>query len=132
MKATDFRVGNYLNNPHWKEPKRIIEIMVSENYPEGTDNSITDDIRCEGYHLAPVNGYLPIRLTVDWLDDFNFKWLKRKAGTQGMYSNGKMNVVLSNSGNVYTTRNKLIPYVHTFQNLYYFHLLTGEELIFTT
>lgn len=70
----------------------------------------------------------PIKMDKIWLDKFGFIWVKSKPGTQGIFSNGKLNVHLSNSGNVYNMRNKLIPYVHTFQNWYYFTLLTGEEI----
>lgn len=70
----------------------------------------------------------PIRLRLPHLKKLGFEYLRHKDGTRGVYSNGKMNLILSNSGNVYNMRNKLIPYVHTLQNHYYFSLLTGEEL----
>jgi len=69
----------------------------------------------------------PIPLTEGELLKFGFEYLKPKAGTQGVYTLKGYNVCLSNGGNVYKN-NKLIPYVHTLQNKFYFDKLTGEEL----
>lgn len=106
-------------------------------YFNGDIDSISEISQCnDGY--CELNGHFnfdadtikPIPLKAKQLSMFGFERIRHKDGTQGVYSNGKMNLILSNSGNVYTMRNKLIPYVHTLQNHYYFTLLTGEELTF--
>ena len=74
----------------------------------------------------PLSKLKPIPLNKEWiLGSFGFKFVKTKSGTQGVYSDGKMNLTLSNSGNFYRI-NLLIPNVHQLQNLYF--ALTGEEL----
>ena len=70
----------------------------------------------------------PILMRKEWLDKYGFELLRKKDGTLGVYFNGKASVQLSTNGNVYTMRNKLLSYVHTFQNWYYYDQLTGEEL----
>lgn len=63
--------------------------------------------------------FKPIRLTIEILEkNFGFKFKKKKPGTQGVYTNGRINLNLSNSGNIYHNRRPM-PYVHTLQNYYY-------------
>ncbi len=120
MESTELRIGN---------------LIAERNGHIVTVSSIGYNIICIVDSQGTTQGYFktiifnPIPLTKDWLIKFNFKYSRKKPGTQGVYSNGKVNVMLSNSGNVYTMKNKLIPYVHTFQNWYYYDRLTNEELI---
>jgi hypothetical protein len=121
MEARDLRIGNKLDGGEVVAIHKSY-FTIYDGYSTWNSNMMVDD----------WTGGEPIPLTPDELMKLGFTFLKRKSGTQGIYSNGKMNVQLSNSGNVYTSRGKLIPYVHTLQNVYYYHLLTGEELTYTT
>jgi len=111
MKAQDLRLGNLY--------------MRGNKVEEFTDQVMHEVIYGALQHCEPIP------LTQELLERFQFKLARKKKGTLGVYSNGKASVVLSTSGNVYTMRNKLIPYVHTFQNWYYYDQLTGEELTLT-
>jgi hypothetical protein len=86
----------------------------------GIDFDDEEVILSSGYEY-----FEPEPLTEEWLIKFRFRFIKQKSGTQGIYSNGKMNLTLSNSGNVYYNK-KYIPYVHKLQNLYF--ELKDEEL----
>jgi len=121
MKAEELRLGNQL------EGGVVVGIhkeyfIIDDGYQCWRSDKMVSDWT-EGQSIP---------LTEEWLLKFGFKYTKRKDGTQGVYSNGKINLQLSNSGNIYTMRNKLVPYVHILQNYYYFQLLTGEELKTTT
>jgi len=72
--------------------------------------------------------FTPIPLTPEILVKCGFTFHKKKSGTQGVYTNGKMNLAISNGGNIYRV-NKIIPYLHQLQNLYF--ALTGQELTYT-
>ena len=60
-----------------------------------------------------------LRLNIGVLEKFGFTRIRDKEGTQGVYTNGTMNLSVSYSGNVYTTSNKCLLYAHKLQNLYF-------------
>lgn len=77
---------------------------------------------CDGAKLDPIiieKIFKPIRLTERVLvNNLRFKFKEKKEGTLGVYSNGKINLTLSHSGNVYHVH-RALPYIHTLQNYYY-------------
>ena len=111
MNPSELRLGNLIQDT--ESPKTGVVTRLEENI-----------IECDGGFDASLYGY-PIRLGLNSIQEFGFTFLKKKPGTQGVYSNGKMNLHVSNSGNIYRV-NQLIPYVHTLQNLYF--ALVEEEL----
>lgn len=133
----ELRLGNLILGIYYTEDDEgeeiehddICEVLAINNGDHFADYSIYVDSKSD---TEIFSSFHPIPLTEEWLVKLGFEYLRRKDGTQGVYSNGKMNLILSNSGNVYTMKNKLIPYVHTLQNYYYFTLLTGQELTIKT
>lgn len=119
MDARELRLGNFFNRNG-----ETYQVTGYDSY--GVSHIIKSCVKAESTCI--LKSIEPIQLTKDWIIKFGFEKIRNKPGTQGVYSNGKFNVFLSNSGNVYTSRGKLMPYVHTLQNVYYFTLLTGEEL----
>lgn len=110
MQATELRIGNLVHD---------------QNHYGGGMDIVIDSIDVTSETKWWWDDLQPIRLTEKKLIEFGFVFLKRKDGTQGVYTNGKMNLVVSNSGNIYRM-SKLIPYVHRLQNLYF--ELHDEEL----
>jgi hypothetical protein len=109
MKANELRIGNFVS---------LFGLGETVEFP-----------LTEPRFIRVLNGEYkvePIPLTEEWLVKFGFEFLKKKSGTQGVHTNGKMNLVISNCGNVYRI-NQPVRYVHHLQNLYF--ALTGEELI---
>jgi len=104
MKAEELRIGNLVYDTKGDVNVVCVETFVKFNY-----------------QIQPIP--LTIERLIDW---FGFWLLKKKSGTQGVYTNGKMNLVLSNGGNVYRV-NQPVRYVHKLQNIYY--SLYDEELM---
>ena len=126
MKSTEYRITNLVQD---KLTGELLICCGTSCDTNGENSNISFSVLDRSKFPLPDGWQAePITLTVEWLDKYCFTWLRSKSGTQGVYSNGKVNVMLSNSGNVYTMKNKLIPYVHTFQNWYYYDRLTNEEL----
>ena len=121
MEVTELRVGSIVN-------------FDDDQY---TVNGISQGMADEPYDVelktkfgmfmpdVPVEELEGVRLGQEGLLKFGFLFLENRSGTQGVYTNGMMNLTLSNSGNVYRMH-LLIPYEHTLQNLY--SVLIGEEL----
>lgn len=117
MKANELRIGN-LVYCHYLSCNGFVSEVNNDSVKLIYPNKHI-------FSMNPISQLEPIQLTEDWLLKFGFSFLKKKDGTQGVYSNGKMNLVVSNGGNIYRI-NKLLPHVHQLQNLYF--ALTGEEL----
>ena len=123
MEVKDLRIGNYLD--YYGQPCIVLEIKRNQYIECGYFN---DSIGFER-KLTEKHSPKPIPLSEQWLLDFGFEYKEAKLGCRGIYSNGKINVNLSNNGNVYTSRGQLIPYVHIFQNWYYYQNLRETDLI---
>ena len=112
IEAHDLRIGNYVSTTDTLIPIHKIKA--------GDLVSITNG------HFKRLDLQInPIPLTQEWLIKFGFEFLRRQGGTQGVFSNGLIDLILSNSGNIYY-KIKILPYVHKLQNLYY--ALKDEEL----
>jgi hypothetical protein len=117
MRANDLRLGNYVHNIG-RKLIRVLSIDEDNIYGKGVYSDEYSKIRS-------LSCTYRISLTQDWLVKFGFEFLKPKSGTQGVFSNGKINLTLSNSGNIYY-KNISLLYVNQLQNLYY--ALQEEEL----
>jgi len=106
----------------WHDAPANVAHFVSENHREMYSHLILCWENGNQYKPFEIKG---IRLTEEKIIKYGFSFLKRKSGTQGVYTNGKMNLCISNNSNVYRA-NILLPYVHTLQNLYF--ALTTQEL----
>jgi hypothetical protein len=117
MKANDLRINNYVLDRKSNEHKIVKEISSWDKLAM---------VRFENEMNLPSKLELsPIPLTEEWLINFGFEFLRQQDGTQGVFSNGLIDLTLSNSGNIYYEI-KILPYVHKLQNLYY--VLKDEEL----
>ena len=119
LNIVELRMGNFI--------QRDSITLTFHSIDPGTDDYIwlQNSNNYQTISWCYLNILKPIRLKDDWLIKLGFSFKKHKSGTQGIYSNGKMNLTLSNSGNVYYMK-QLIPYVHRLQNLYF--ELKNEEL----
>jgi hypothetical protein len=117
MKANDLRINNYILDKKSNEHKIVKGISSwGEMAMVGFENEMNLPFKLE------LSG---IPLTEEWLINFGFELLRQQGGTQGVFSNGVIELTLSNSGNIYYGI-KILPYVHVLQNLYY--ALKDEEL----
>ncbi len=113
IKASECRLGGLFKYYGGQHQGEIIGLKLNSI---SDDSKVTISAEGGGYTQTTLDDLDGIRLTESWLIKFGFEFLKKKSGTQGVYSNGIMNLSISNSGNVYRI-NKIIPYVHTLQNL---------------
>ena len=117
MKANDLRINNYILDKRSNEHKIVKAISSMGELAM---------VRFENEMDIPFKKELSgILLTEEWLIKFGFEFLRQQGGTQGVFSNGVIELTLSNSGNIYYGI-KILPYVHKLQNLYY--ALKDEEL----
>jgi hypothetical protein len=113
MKAESLRIGNW--------------VAINDNIYQVDVIDYNQVIEIER-GIVELKYVQPIPLTEEWLLKFGYTKVKEKSGTRGIYCNGNHFLILSYGGNVYTIGRKLIGEVHTLQNVYYYHKLTGEEL----
>ncbi len=107
MKATELRIGNWVQDKHSEECGMIDVVVLGIIYDYPVN------------HLHPENhSYKPIPLTEEWLERFNWNPPK-DIGVSFSLTTDEIHFV---AGNYY----KKIEYVHQLQNLYF--ALTGEEL----
>jgi hypothetical protein len=120
MKATELRIGNYIQD---KKDREITIIQVA-HISEGLIN----------YWMESV--YQPIKLTDQWLEklgfylndgeDFNHNFYYIPIGGSKLHINPKEGVVwITRDKNIFNNP-ALIEHVHQIQNLYF--ALTGKEL----
>jgi hypothetical protein len=140
MKASELRIGNYVNVPFQEQcPFRIDAFeYCSEKFIK-----VAQEVKLNGFEVHPLTWYgrdlKPIPLTEEWLFKFGF-YLR-----DGFSNTFKLNVEkhkydcseitysekeglfrFSNGQQKGTTLIPHIKYVHQLQNLYF--ALTGEEL----
>lgn len=135
MKATDLRIGNYVN-PNCGELEHIMEIecvlpnevsgcLIDDNYEEWLTHSNQN---------ISIEGIAPVPLTEEWLKDFGFILYdedRRKFWGLGRSDAGDNIVGYDFIVNQYAGYHVdgcsyEIQYVHQLQNIY--HCLTGKEL----
>jgi len=104
MKATELRIGNWVNN--------------GEQLYYVIDTSSMMDLMNEAQVNEGLTGLKPIPLTEEWLELFNWNPPK-DIGVSFSLTTDEIHFV---AGNYY----KKIEYVHQLQNLYF--SLTGQEL----
>ncbi len=104
MKATELRIGNWVNN--------------GEQLDYVIDTSSMMDLMNEAQVNEGLTGLQPIPLTEEWLKRFNWNPPK-DIGVSFSLTTDEIHFV---AGNYY----KKIEHVHQLQNLYF--ALTGEEL----
>lgn len=134
MKATELRIGNYVNQGQYSEQ------------PLTAYNIYQLELKEKGGKVADYyNDIEPIKLTEDWLLRFGFhKWGVDDMPSTVSFELAPLNIQYSKNTNCYgwlfekrEENNSLswypkveIKYVHSLQNLY--HALTGNELTLTT
>jgi len=125
MKASELRIGNYVND------RFNAEVTVCDITHGGINLNY-------GYPTISIDELIPIPLTEEWLLKFDF------TRHHADYSNGviyiknvpdntefEWGVYPNELGSGFQIKNrKLLKYVHQLQNLYF--ALTGEELILNT
>lgn len=118
MKATDLRIGNYVNRIG-----SITNITAIEYHKDLS------------YVCTPISGSItenqiePIQLTEEWLIKFGFKRNERIGSFDTYIVLMKESLSVNNKMGMYFKNQRVpnnIKYVHQLQNLYY--ALTGEEL----
>jgi hypothetical protein len=117
MDRKEFRVGNYVMHPLFQQPTTISAIAFNGLY-----------IGSEGGVSLPLYVFKPVVLTEETLLKADFKKLPQHVSKKGVvaeYVCKGVRVSVSNSGNFYY-KSKVIPDVHTLQNLFF--ALKGCEL----
>ncbi len=120
MKAQDFRVGNLIRFISTDEIEQIVDINSSRKTSTINNVQITDI------------DYVP--LTEEWLlklgmvkvigwDDMIFWRLEADKDKGNCFE------LLETLQGYQTPNDKVCKYIHTLQNCYYFHELTGKELL---
>jgi hypothetical protein len=131
MKASELRIGNYVNVPIKEQcPFRIDAFeYCSEKFIK-----VAQEVKLNGFEVHPLTWYggdlQPIPLTEEWLLKFGFEkteWDNFNS-YRLMIGNNNYAIVLYSDGNcevgdIITCK---IEYIHLLQNLYF--ALTGEEL----
>ena len=121
MKATELRLGNLIK----------IGGNTLDTYQTYTPTKVTlailNEIAGENEERpdAELSVFMPIELSVEWLQDFNFTlfpwgWVKKTSSDNGVRITAHSYFEREGNNPV------KIKYVHQLQNLYY--ALTGEEL----
>ena len=116
MKATELRIGNYIN-----------EVFIVDGIMKGTVyGSSTERHQITSYRYSQIK---PIQLTEQWFKDFGFEQFSSyKLYNKGFFQVDKTAKEQDESGywffiNSYPVN---VVYVHQLQNLYF--ALTGREL----
>jgi hypothetical protein len=119
LESKDLRIGNFV--------KRNSDVIIAE---------IITDQSCRGAIINPKNGFyygsIPfglcdgVKLTVQYLIDFDFNKTKPLLGSVSAYRKKMIRLDVSNSGNIYYNMMP-IYHVHQLQNLYFSIML--EELV---
>ena len=110
MKATDFRIGNFVEI--LGKVETVVDVMCD------SVNTLT----CEGVPYDMVN---PVPLTEEWLEKFGF--IKNSTSwTNWETPTGVKEVRISIQNKYLFYNGMMIKYIHQLQNLYF--ALTGEEL----
>jgi hypothetical protein len=131
MKASELRIGNYVNVPNYEQcPFRIDAFEhCSEKFIK-----VAQEVKLNGFEVHPITWYgdnlQPIPLTVEWLLKFGFK--NNSMNTYNILLQGFLleynlqHNVVDAVNKVHFNLNIPVKYVHQLQNLYF--ALTGEEL----
>jgi hypothetical protein len=131
MKASELRIGNYVNVPNYEQcPFRIDAFEhCSEKFIK-----VAQEVKLNGFEVHPITWYgdnlQPIPLTVEWLLKFGFEKSGLWTYVIELQGNLKLVYYLGEKGwsigfKSYSDFSNLY-YVHQLQNLYF--ALTGEEL----
>jgi hypothetical protein len=138
MKASELRLGNLVNVPRKDQSPFRIDAF------ESLSNSFIKVAMIHPEHgekFHPLTWYgddlKPIPLTEEWLlnfgfnkyigwDDMDFWCLLNDGGKSNRFE-----LYETNQG-FESPSGKIIEYVHTLQNCYFFHELSGEELTLKT
>ena len=140
MKASELRIGNYVNVPNYEQcPFRIDAFEhCSEKFIK-----VAQEVKLNGFEVHPITWYgdnlQPIPLTEEWLLKFGFHLRDGFSNTFQLnvekhqydcatitYSEKEGLLRFSNGQQKGTTLIPHIKYVHQLQNLYF--ALIGEEL----
>lgn len=121
LKSTELRLGNLVS------ARPNIEVFKGKY----------DTVRLNIHHLTDIVEsndqyiYEPIPLTGEWLLKFGFEYNDLN-GDSGYYQivtkNGIFEILYSEESGRFSFNNQYIDFVHTLQNIFYFNVLTGEEL----
>ena len=131
MKASELRIGNYVNVPNYEQcPFRIDAFEhCSEKFIK-----VAQEVKLNGFEVHPITWYgdnlQPIPLTVEWLLKFGFEKSGLWTYVIELQGNLKLVYYLGEKGwsigfKSYSDFSNLY-YVHQLQNLYF--ALIGEEL----
>ena len=131
MKASELRIGNYVNVPNYEQcPFRIDAFEhCSEKFIK-----VAQEVKLNGFEVHPITWYgdnlQPIPLTVEWLLKFGFEKSGLWTYVIELQGNLKLVYYLGEKGwsigfKSYSDFSNLY-YVHQLQNLYF--ALTGKEL----
>jgi len=123
MKTTELRIGNYVNGIY-DEGEFIAEVLTVDSEGCLLDaNGI--------YELTSLKVIKPIPLTEEWLIKFGLKYHDLN-GDSGYYQiltkNGIFQILYSENDERFIFNNQWVDYVHELQNIFYFNVLTNEEL----
>jgi len=113
MKATDLRIGNYVN---YEQTTHLIT-CVNIDY---TVSVWVDKKENEYLYPSQVNELKPIPLTEEWLIKFGFVVAKTR------WRKGAVVLSKNDNGYLFKTTAINIKHLHQLQNLYF--ALTNEEL----
>jgi hypothetical protein len=134
MKASELRIGNWITDRGnkawqidcWENSTKVSAKEPIVGYFDFTKKPIY------GHPLTEeVNFLKPIPLTEEWLLKFGFVktigWDDMVFWRQPDFDFNSFEIYETEKG-YESPHDKLIEYVHTLQNCYYFHELTGKEL----
>jgi hypothetical protein len=112
MKASELRIGNYVND------RFDAEVTVCDITHGGINLNY-------GYSTISIDELKPIPLTEEWLLRFGFDKPFKTVGDFERWQKGEFRLL---NGKLLPLSNVEIQHVHQLQNLYF--ALTGEELEF--
>ena len=135
MKASELRIGNFVNGKKIQEGRFVDYVLTNPQFLE-VDAILQDSISCKGEIDNPIYRFTeiePISLTKEWFFKLGFKKISNTQFCIDVNDNKKISLVLHmNSGNwtfpYFHEVNTLTSFknVHELQNLYF--ALTGTEL----
>ncbi len=124
MKATELRIGNYLELSTRGEDVVIVEEILRDEF-------IICNVTSNEWM---IQDYKPILLTEQWLRDFGFGFRYFDELDNKVFGLGELKVIIKKTviyfgiwNVLFTKFKKQIKYIHQVQNLYF--ALTGKELI---